>query len=59
MSMQMAEVREMVYCAIVLVGGGMDVMMACWNAWRVSDSLSSLHAFCSSCRLVISESFSL
>ena len=44
LSMQMAEVRWMVYWVIVLVGGGSDVMMACWNALRPSKSLSSLQA---------------
>ena len=58
LSMQMVEVRWVVYCVTVLVGGGMDVMMACWNACRLFDSLSTPHEFCSSCRLVISEPFS-
>ena len=39
----------------VVVVDGIDVMIACWNAWRQSDSFSSLHAPCKSCRLVISE----
>ena len=29
------------YCVTVAVGGGVDVIMACWNACRLSDSLSS------------------
>ena len=57
--MQMAEVRWAVYCVTVVVGGSIDVMMACWNALRLSDSLSSPHAHCSSRRLVTSEPFSL
>jgi len=32
MSMQMAEVRWVVYCVTVVVGGGSVVRMACWNA---------------------------
>ena len=32
LSMQMAEVRWVMYWVTVVVGGGIDVMMACWNA---------------------------
>ena len=35
-----------------MVGGGSDVMMACWNVCRLSYSLSSPHALCRSWRLV-------
>ena len=38
--MQIAEVRWVMYCVTVVVGGGIDVMMACWNAWRLFDSLT-------------------
>jgi len=41
--MQMEEVRCVVYYVTVVVGGGIDVMMACW---RLSDSLNSPHALC-------------
>jgi hypothetical protein len=59
LSMQMAEVRWVVYWVTVVVGGGIVVRMACWNAWRLSDSLTSPHALCSSCRLVTSDPRSL
>ena len=39
MSMQMTEVRWAVYWVTVAVGDGIDVIMAWWNAWRLSDSL--------------------
>jgi hypothetical protein len=42
-----------------VIGCGINVMMACWNAWRLSDSLSSPHTLCSSFRLVTREPFSL
>ncbi len=58
-SMQMAEVRWVVYRVIVVVGGGIDVMMACWKAWRLSNFLSFPHALCNSFLLVTSEPFSL
>jgi len=59
LSMEMEEVRWVVYCVTVVVGGGIDVMMACRNAWRLSDSLCSPHALCSSCLVVTSDNFSL
>ena len=49
----MAEVSCVWYCATLVVGGGSDVMMACWNVCKLSDSLSSPQALCSSWRLVI------
>jgi hypothetical protein len=54
LSMHMAEVRCVWYCVTLVVGGGNDVMMACWNVCRLSDSLSSPQALCRSWRLVIS-----
>ena len=30
----------------IAVGGGNDVMIACWNDWRLSASLSSPQALC-------------
>jgi hypothetical protein len=59
LSMQMAEVMWVVYWVTVVVGGGIDVMMACWNDWRLYDFLSSPQALCSSCRLVTDEPLSL
>ncbi len=53
LSMHMAEVRCVWYCVTLVVGGGNDVMMACWKVWRLSDSLSSPQALCRSWRLVI------
>jgi len=50
--MQMAEVRCVVYWVTVVVGGGSVVWMACRKVWRFSDSSSSSHALCDSCRLV-------
>jgi hypothetical protein len=41
LSMHMTEVRWAMCCVTVVVGGGIDVMMAYWNALRLSDSLSS------------------
>ena len=41
------------YCVTLVVGGGCDVMMACWNVCRLSDSLSYPQALCRSWRLVI------
>jgi hypothetical protein len=29
------------YCVTLIVGGGIDVMMACWDAWRLLDSFLS------------------
>ena len=43
--MHMVEVRWVVYWVTVVVAGGSDVRMACWNSWRLSDSLSSPHVF--------------
>ncbi len=37
LSMQMAEVRWVIYCVIVVVGGGSARRMACRNVWRLSD----------------------
>ena len=54
LSMQMAEVICVRYCVTLVVGGGNDAMMACWNVCRLSDSLSSPQALCRSWRLVIS-----
>ena len=53
LSMQMAEVSCVWYCVTLVVGGGSDVMMACWNVCRLFDSLSSPQALCRSWRLVI------
>ncbi len=41
------------YCVTLVVGGGNDVMMACWNVCRLSHSLSSPQALCRIWRLVI------
>jgi len=41
LSMQMAEVKWVVYRVTIVVGGGSAVRMACWNAWRLSESSSS------------------
>ena len=54
LSMQMAEVGWVWYCVTVAVVDGIDVMIACWNAWRLSDSFSSPQTLCKSCCLVIS-----
>jgi hypothetical protein len=60
LSIQMAEVRWVVYRVTVVVSGGSVVGLACWNAWRLSDSLSSPHqGLSSSCRLVTNEPRSL
>ena len=40
------------YCVTVVVGGGMSVMIACWNVWMLSDSLCSPQAHWESSRLV-------
>ncbi len=54
LSIQMAEVSCVWYCVTLVVGGGADVIMACWNVCKLSDSLSSPQALCKSERLVIS-----
>ncbi len=51
--MQMAEVSCVWYCVTLVAGGGSDVMMACWDVCKLSDSLSAPQALCSSWRLVI------
>ena len=53
LSVQMAEVRWVVYCVTVVIGGGSVVRTACWNAWKLSDSLSSPQTFYSSYLLVM------
>jgi len=50
---QMAEVSWVWYCVTLVVGGGIVVIMACWNVCRLSDSLCSPQALWRSCRLVI------
>jgi hypothetical protein len=59
LSMQIAEVRWERYCVTVIVDGGIDVMMAYWNAWRLSYSLSYSQALCKSWRFVINEPLAL
>jgi hypothetical protein len=59
LSMQMAEVRWVVYWVTVVVGDGSSVKMACWNDRRLSDSLSSPHVHCNRCRLVTCDPRSL
>ena len=59
MSMQIVEVSWVVYWVTVVVGGDSEVMMACWNAWRLSDSLSSPQILCRCRRLVTIDSLSL
>ncbi len=51
--MQMAEASCVWYCVTFVLGGGSDVMMACWKDWRLSASFSSPHVLCRSCLLVI------
>ena len=51
--LQMAEVSWAWYCVTFVVGGGNDAMMACWNDWRLSVSLSSPHEPCMSWFFVI------
>ena len=51
--MHMAEVRWVVYWVTVVVGGGIEVMMACWNEWRLSDSVCEPHVQRSNCALVM------
>ena len=53
LSMHMADVRWVVYFVSLVVGGGSDARMACWNAWRLSDSLSSPQTLWSRCLLVM------
>ena len=59
LSMHMAEVRWVVYCVTVGVGGGSVIRITCWNAWRLSDSLSSPRVHRSRCRLVTHDPLSL
>ena len=54
LSLLMAEVRWVWYCVTMVVGGGMAVMIACWNVWMLSDSLCSPQAHWVSCRFVTS-----
>ena len=54
LSMQMAEASWAWYCVTFVVGGGNDVIMACWKDWRLSASFSSPHELCISCLLVTS-----
>ena len=53
LSMLMAEASCAWYCVTLVVGGGNDVIMACWNVWRLSASLCPPHALCRSCFFVI------
>ena len=43
LSLPMAEVSWAWYCVTFVVGGGNDVMMACWKVCRLSVSFSSPH----------------
>ena len=54
LSIQMAEASCVWYWVTFVVGGGSDVIMACWKDWRLSVSFSSPHVLCRSCLLVIS-----
>ncbi len=59
LSMQIAEMRSVVYWVTVVVGGGSVVRMACWEDWSLSESVCSPHVQCRSCRLVNSVPWSL
>ena len=55
LSRHIADVRWVVYCVTVVVGGGINVIMACWKACRLFDSLNSPHVQCINCSLVTSD----
>ena len=55
LSRHMAEVSWVVYCVMLVVGGGINVIMACWKACRLSDYVNLPHEHCSNCVLVTSD----